>query len=92
MLDEIKYLVGFGLKDVVAWGTTGLVVVYEPSMTVIKTPLYDDCSDLILRERDIYERFTQLGGHQGLLRYYGTFDRGIKLEYAPKGNLRFFSS
>lgn len=92
MSDEIKFPAGFGLNDVVAWGTTGLVVVHKPSMTVIKTPLFDDCSDLVLRERDIYERLTQLGGHQGLLRYYGTSDGGIKLEYVSKGNLRYVIS
>ncbi|RDL37127.1 uncharacterized protein BP5553_04560 [Venustampulla echinocandica] len=37
--DDIQYPSGFGLKDVVAWGTTGLVVLDEPSKTIIRTPL-----------------------------------------------------
>lgn len=90
MSDEIKYPRGFGLKDVVAWGTTGLVVLDKPSETVIKTPLHDDCSDLLLREQKIYERFTQRGGHEGILHYYGAIENGIRLEYAPNGNLRSF--
>ncbi|KAF1914468.1 kinase-like domain-containing protein [Ampelomyces quisqualis] len=92
MSDEIKYPKGFGLKDVVAWGATGLVVLDKPSETVIKTPLDEDCSDLILREQKIYERFTQRGGHEGIIRYYGTVENGIRLEYAPNGNLRSFNN
>jgi serine/threonine protein kinase len=91
MSNEIKYPQGFGLKDVVAWGTTGLVVHDRPSRTVIKTPLSEDCLDLLLREQEIYERFTQCGGHQGILHYYGTFEGGIRLEYAPNGDLRSFN-
>lgn len=39
--DEIRFPPGFGINDVVAWGTTGLVVL-DTSLkqpTVIKTPL-----------------------------------------------------
>ncbi|KAF1364394.1 kinase-like protein [Lizonia empirigonia] len=85
MSDEIKYPIGFGREDVVAWGTTGLVVVDKPSKTVIKTLLHEDCSDLILREQKIYERFTQRGGHQGILRYHGTVgsvDNKLRLQWA----------
>jgi serine/threonine protein kinase len=92
MSDEIKYPRGFGLKDVVAWGTTGLVVVDKVSQTVIKTPLHEDCSDLISRERTIYERVIKQGGHKGILRYHGAVESGIRLEYAPNGNLRSFNN
>ena len=92
MSDEIKYPRGFGLKDVVAWGTTGLVVLDKQSETVIKTPLDEHCSNLILREQKIYERFTQREGHKGILRYYRTVENGIRLEYAPNGNLRSFNN
>jgi serine/threonine protein kinase len=92
--DEIKYPSGFGMKDVVAWGTTGLVVLDESSKTIIKTPL--DSLDqervhLILRERQIYERFAKRGGHKGILSYHGTFETGIRLEYAPNHNLHSFN-
>ena len=92
--DEIQYPPGFSLKDVVAWGTTGLVVLDESSKTIIKTPL--DSFDrervhLISKERQIYERLAKRGGHNGILSYYGTFESGIRLEYAPNHNLQSFN-
>lgn len=83
--DDIQYPSGFGLKHVVGWGTTGLVVLDESTRTVIKTPLDQENASLIWRERRIYERFTEMGGHKGLLSYYGT---GIRLEYASNHHLR----
>lgn len=92
--DEIQYPSGFGLKDVVAWGTTSLVVLDESSKTIIKTPL--DSFDeervrLILRGKQIYERFAKCGGHKGILSYHGTFESGIRLEYAPNHDLHSFN-
>ncbi|KAF4966175.1 hypothetical protein FZEAL_10680 [Fusarium zealandicum] len=86
--DDIQYPPGFGLKDVVGWGTTGLVVLDKSTRTVIKTPLDHENASLISRERQIYERFTEKGGHRGLLTYYGTFDSGIRLQYASNYHLR----
>ncbi|KAK4033745.1 kinase-like domain-containing protein [Parachaetomium inaequale] len=77
MADEIKYPAGFGLKDVA-------------SQTVIKTPLFEDCEHLVSREREIYERLAQRGGHEGILCYHGTVESGIQLEYAPNGDIRTF--
>ncbi len=34
--DEIRYPSGFGLADIVSWGTTGMVVLDESSNTVIR--------------------------------------------------------
>ncbi|KAH8721775.1 kinase-like domain-containing protein [Ilyonectria robusta] len=87
-MDDIQYPSGFGLKHVVGWGTTGLVVLDESTRTVIKTPRDQENASLISRERRIYERFTEKGGHKGLLRYYGTFEVGIRLEYASNHHLR----
>ncbi|AEO64155.1 86ccf4b5-c30d-4d6c-b62b-5dcc89d42aa0 [Thermothielavioides terrestris] len=87
-VDEVKYPPGFGSADVVSYGISGLVVLDKDSQTVIKTPLFDDCELSLSRERDIYERLTERGGHQGLLRYYGTVGAGIRLEYAPNGDIR----
>ncbi|KAK4147640.1 kinase-like protein [Dichotomopilus funicola] len=70
--DEIKYPVGSSLKDLVSYGISGLVVLDKASQTVIKTPLSDDCEDALARERDIYARLTERGGHPGILRYHGT--------------------
>lgn len=36
---DIQYLSGFGLDDVVGWGTTGLALLDVSSDTIIKTPL-----------------------------------------------------
>ncbi|KAK3295826.1 kinase-like domain-containing protein [Chaetomium fimeti] len=86
--DEVKYPAGFGFKDVVSHGISGLVVLDKSSQTVIKTPLFDDCEVALSRERHIYERLTQRGGHERILRYHGTVESGIRLEYAPNGDIR----
>jgi serine/threonine protein kinase len=87
---DVVYPVGFGRNDVVAWGSTGLVVRDKASQTVIKTPSWEDDEPLMSREIEIYERLSQRGGHEGILRYYGTVEKGIRLEYAPNGDLRSF--
>ncbi|KAG9249451.1 kinase-like domain-containing protein [Emericellopsis atlantica] len=90
-LDEIQYPPGFGLKDVVAWGSSGLIVLDAATQTVIKTPFDNEFRASIDRERLIYERLTELGGHEGLLPYYGSVDGGgLRLGYASKHDLRSF--
>jgi serine/threonine protein kinase len=82
------------MKDVVAWGTMGLVVLDESFKTIIKTPfdsLDQERVHLILRERQIYERFAKRGGYKGILSYHGIFESGIRLEYAPNHNLYSFN-
>jgi serine/threonine protein kinase len=89
--DEIRYPTGFGLADVVGWGATGMVVHDESSNTVVKVSFdhnSEECLARMQRERDVYERFAQRGGHNGLLAYHGVFESGIRLEYAPRHNLR----
>ena len=84
----IEHPAGFGSKDVVAYGNTGMVYLDAASQTIIKTPHDETHADSLQVERRIYERFKERGGHGGLLRYYGPFDRyGIRLEYAPGFNL-----
>ncbi|KAK4101923.1 kinase-like protein [Parathielavia hyrcaniae] len=89
-IDEVKYPAGFGIKDVLAWGSTGLFVLDRASQTVIKTPLWEEDDPLAFREREVYERLTQRGGHRRVLRYHGTVENGIRLEYAPNGDIRAF--
>lgn len=92
--DDIQYPSGFGLSDVIAWGTTGLVVLDRPSNTVIKTPFdpqNERCMKQIARERDVYERFIRRGGHEGVLAFYGPFERGLRLEFAPNFTLRAYN-
>ncbi|KAK3307654.1 kinase-like domain-containing protein [Chaetomium strumarium] len=89
--DEIRYPSGFGLSDVVGWGTTGMVVLDKPSNTVLKVPFYHNNEECLLRmrrEQEVCERFAQRGGHEGLLSYHGVFESGIRLEYASRHNLR----
>ncbi|KAK4241940.1 kinase-like domain-containing protein [Achaetomium macrosporum] len=77
--DEIRYPTGFGLGDVVSWGTTGMVVLDKSSNTVIKVPFdhgNEECLLRMQREREVYERFAQRGGHEGLLSYHGVFRVG----------------
>ncbi|KAL2175210.1 kinase-like domain-containing protein [Thermothelomyces heterothallicus CBS 202.75] len=94
MSDEIHFPIGFGLKDLVAWGNTGMILLDKSTTpnTVIKTPHDSDSSISITREQQIYERFHQRGGHKGILRYYGTFESAIRLEYTPRSNLRSYLS
>ncbi|KJZ73195.1 hypothetical protein HIM_07392 [Hirsutella minnesotensis 3608] len=90
-LDEIQYPPGFGLEHVIAWGSTGLVVLDAASQTVIKTPFDEQFLPHLQREGHIYERFAAHGGHRGLLKYHGPYpENGIRLEYAPNHDLQSF--
>jgi hypothetical protein len=42
------------------------------------------------REIEVYERLTQRGGHDRVLRYHGPVESGIRLEYAANGSIRTF--
>jgi len=90
MSDTINFPPGFGLRNLVVWGNSGLVVFDKESNTVIKSPHDEECFGSIAREQQIYERFADRGGHKGILRYCGTFDSGIRLEFAPNNNLRAY--
>ena len=84
--DEIQYPSGLDLKDVISWGTTGLVVLDESLKSTIKTtinPFDKEYICILSKERQVYERLTNRGGHKGILSYYGTFESVIRLEYAP---------
>ncbi|KAE9982211.1 hypothetical protein EG327_005920 [Venturia inaequalis] len=73
---------GFTISDIVSWGTSGMIFLDSASNTVVKSPLSELDRGLIEVEREIYERFTQHGGHEGLLQYAGPFGTGIRLEFA----------
>ncbi|EQL00128.1 hypothetical protein G6O67_006637 [Ophiocordyceps sinensis] len=88
--NDIQYPSGFGLQDLISYWSTGLVVLDPASNTVVKKPLdpaYTRHADI---ERQIYERFIQKGGHEGILSYYGVFEDGIRLEYATNHDLKSF--
>jgi serine/threonine protein kinase len=90
MSDEINYPTGFGLHDIVSWGNLGLICLDKSSNTVVKSPHDQENSDEIAIERSVYERFQEHGSNEGLLRYYGPYELGIRLEFACNGNLRRF--
>ena len=90
MSDQINFPSGFGMKDLVACGNTAMVLLDRSTDTVIKTPHDEESSDAVTKEQQIYERFVQRDGHKGTLVYYGTFESGIRLEYAPHGNIRSY--
>ncbi|KAH6706197.1 hypothetical protein BKA61DRAFT_635531 [Leptodontidium sp. MPI-SDFR-AT-0119] len=69
-------------------GITSMVYLDSSSDTVIKYPHQEEEEPAIEVERRIYERFQQHGGHEGLLRYHGTFGPGIRLEYASNNGPR----
>jgi serine/threonine protein kinase len=73
---------GFTIKDIVGWGTSGMVFLDSTSNTVVKSPLSESDGATIKIEREIYKRFTQHGGHEGLLQYFEPFGTGIRLEFA----------
>lgn len=92
--DSIQYPPGFGLRDVIGWGTTGLVVHDQSSGTIIKVPIDpgdDACMKRMRREQEVYERIRARGGHRSVLRYEGSAGSGIRLEYAPSYNLRAYN-
>lgn len=65
-----------------------MVYLDSSSNTVVKFPHQVEEEPAIEVERQIYERLEQHGGHEGLLKYYGTFESGIRLEYASKHGIR----
>lgn len=90
MSDEINYPTGFSLKDIVSWGSSGMICLDKPSQTIVKSPHGEENKDDIAIEKRIYERFSEHGGHEGLLHYHGPYESGIRLEFACNGNLRSF--
>jgi hypothetical protein len=90
MSDDIVFPSGFGMKDLVAYGNTGMVLLDRSTDTVIKASPDGECSEAMARERQIYERFVQRDGHKGIFCYHGTFEAGIRLEYASHGNIRAY--
>ncbi|RCI11567.1 hypothetical protein L249_7254 [Ophiocordyceps polyrhachis-furcata BCC 54312] len=88
--DEIQYPSGFGLQDLISYGSTGLVVLDAASNTAIKKPLNQAYTHYLDIERRIYERFIERGGHVGILSYHGVFEDGIRLECAANYDLKSF--
>ncbi|RMZ71793.1 serine threonine kinase [Pyrenophora seminiperda CCB06] len=84
----IRFPTGFNIDDYLSSGLTSMVYLDSSSNIVVKYPHQVDEEPAIKVERQIYERFQQHGEHKGLLKFYGTVDSGIWLEYASKNGLR----
>ncbi|KAK4039928.1 kinase-like protein [Parachaetomium inaequale] len=90
MSDRINFPSGFGMKDLVAYGNTGMVLLDKDTDMVIKSPHDEKSAVALTKEQQIYERFVQRCGHKSILCYHGTFESGIRLEYASHGNIRSY--
>jgi serine/threonine protein kinase len=87
-MTTIRLPTGFSMKDYLSSGITSMVYLDSSTDTVVKYPHQVEEEPAVEVERRIYERFQQHGGHEGLLRFYGAFGCGIRLEYASKNGLR----
>lgn len=90
MSDEINYLTGFSLKDIITQGNSGIICLNKALQTVVKSPHKQENEDNIAIEKRIYERFSEHGGHEGLLYYYRPYKLRIRLDFAYNSNLRSF--
>jgi serine/threonine protein kinase len=80
----------FNMTNYLSSGITAMVYLDSSTKTVIKHPHQKSEEPALEVERRIHERFQQRGGHEGLLQYHGTFESGIRLEYASKNGLRHY--
>ncbi|KAH7317714.1 kinase-like domain-containing protein [Rhexocercosporidium sp. MPI-PUGE-AT-0058] len=87
-MTTIRLPTGFNITSYLSSGITSMVYLDSSSNTVIKYPHQEEKEPTIEVERRIYEWFQKHGGHEGLLYYHGTFESGIRLEYASKNGPR----
>ncbi|TQV95466.1 spindle assembly checkpoint kinase [Cordyceps javanica] len=85
--EDIRWPSGFGLDDLVGYGSTGLVVLDSRTHTVVKTPFSPEHRESLERERQIYER---LGQHDSILAYHGEFEDGVRLDNAPNYDIQSY--
>lgn len=84
-----EYPTGYGPRDIISRGTTGIIVVDRRTQTIIKWPVDARSSFGIQKEKTFYERLNGFGGHEGLLAYCGGVEEfGLRLEYAAWRDLR----
>jgi serine/threonine protein kinase len=78
----IHYPYGLSLQDVVGRGITALVARLDAVMKFARPSELP----LIAREKRIYQRLGN--DHHGVLRYYGSLDDALILQYAHHGSIR----
>lgn len=86
--NQIHYPSGFRFCEILEWGSFGMVLRKPGSRIVVKSPHFDAYQKFIDIERLIYERIEERNGHPGILRYHGTYESAIQLEFAARGTLR----
>lgn len=74
--------------DIVGTGLVGMVALREDCKTVIKFAPSNTFQNFIDVERRVYERLNSGAPHDGILKYYGSLDQGLILEYAYNKSLR----
>lgn len=87
-MSQIAWPTGFSQKDLVGWGNFGVVCLDASTDTVVKFPHLDEHKEHIQVERAIYKRFEDYGSHVGLLRYFGPYESGLRLQFAENYGLR----
>ncbi|KAF2263958.1 kinase-like protein [Lojkania enalia] len=87
-MSQIAWPTGFSRQDLVGWGNFGVVCLDPSTDTVVKFPHLDEHKEHIRVERAIYKRFEDRGGHVGLLRYFGPYESGLRLQFAKNYGLR----
>ena len=97
MLEGIHFPSGIKMKNLVAYGNTGLVLRVGPPTLSSKVSPGEERLDAMAVEQQIYEHFVQRGGHQGILICHGTFGRLVGeglhvhvLSYASRDAFAFF--
>lgn len=91
MGDSTVYPNDLCVRNLLHYGSTGLILYDDRSGTIVKWPVDDDHSHAVKYEEGIYAIFAKVGGDPGLLRYLGAVEgRGLRLEFARGGDLRTF--
>ncbi|KAE8355112.1 kinase-like domain-containing protein [Aspergillus coremiiformis] len=84
---------GIDCEDIIAFGTTGLIVRYPDHLRVAKIPHGgdSDARDRSSIESEIYQHFNQLRNRpSSILQYFETSNGTIILEFAENGDVRRF--
>ena len=78
------------MQDVQGLGQSGMAALDPTTKHIIKFPFKDEERANCNREREIYQRLerSSLPRPSSLLKFYGSTDHGILLEYAEHGTLR----
>jgi serine/threonine protein kinase len=96
MLDDDKHIPlppGIDCKDIIAFGTTGLVARFPHENKIVKIPHGGDLEAHARSavEVQVYERFERSPNRpSSVLKYFSSSDHGIILEYAENATVRHF--